>query len=94
MTLGAELYATIRDSGRERVCDVAKAIAHPEMHDKLHIAPFDIIDIEGEPCEVTHYKEKWTKLHRWFNAGTLVQPESMLQRHQAEMKWKRYTTSG
>lgn len=72
MTLGAELYATIRDSGRERVCDVAKAIAHPEMHDKLHIAPFDIIDIEGEPCEVTHYKEKWTKLHRWFNAGTLV----------------------
>ena len=42
------------------------------MHDKLHIAPFDIIDIEGEPCEVTHYKEKWTKLHRWFNAGTLV----------------------
>lgn len=45
MTLGAELYATIRDSGRERVCDVAKAIAHPEMHDKLHIAPFDIIDI-------------------------------------------------
>lgn len=72
MTLGAELYATIRDSGRERVCNVAKAIAHPEMHDKLHIAPFDIIDIEGEPCEVTHYKEKWTKLHRWFNAGTLV----------------------
>lgn len=72
LTLGAELYATIRDDGRERVCDVAKAIAHTELHDKLHIAPFDIIDIEGESCEVSHYKDKWTKLNRWFGGGTLV----------------------
>lgn len=72
LTLGAELYATIRDDGRERVCDVAKAIAHTELHDKLHIAPFDILDIESEPCEVSHYKEKWTKMNRWFNGGTLV----------------------
>lgn len=72
LTLGAELYATIRTDGRERVCDVAKAIAHPELHDKLHIAPFDIIDIEGEPCEVSHYKEKLDKLNRWFGKGNLV----------------------
>lgn len=72
LTLGAELYATIRTDGRERVCDVAKAIANADLHDKLHIAPFDIIDIEGEPCEVSHYKEKWDKLNRWFGKGDLV----------------------
>lgn len=72
LTLGAELYATIRIDGRERVCDVSKAIAHPELHDKLHIAPFDIIDIEGKPCEASHYKEKWNKLNRWFDKGNLV----------------------
>lgn len=72
LTLGAELYATIRTDGRERVCDVAKAIAHPELHDQLHIAPFDIIDIDGESCEVSHYKEKWDKLNRWFGKGNLV----------------------
>ena len=72
VTLGAELYATIRTDDRERVCDVAKAIACPELHDKLHVAPFDIIDIEDEPCEVSHYKEKWEKLNRWFGKGNLV----------------------
>lgn len=72
LTLGAELYAQIRTDGRERVSDVSKAIAHPDLHDKLHIAPFDIIDIEGQSCEVSHYKEKWDKLGRWFGKGSLV----------------------
>lgn len=79
LTLGAELYATIRENDRERVCDVSKAIANPQLHDNLHIAPFDIIDLDGTPYEVTHYKEKWKMLSRWFSKGKLVRQVDALQ---------------
>lgn len=72
ITLGAELYATIREDGRERVCDVKKAAADPALRGALHLAPFDIIDQEGVTCEMSHYREKWNLLSRLFGKGSLV----------------------
>lgn len=73
-TFGAELYATINPNGRERVNDVATAIARPELHDQLHLAMFDIIDMDNQPYEVDHYKEKIKTLGRFFGKGNLVLP--------------------
>lgn len=73
ITVAAELYATIRNDGRERVCDVATAIADDKKHGCLHLAPFDIIDIEGEPFVAEHYKQKFAKLNELFK-GELVRP--------------------
>lgn len=43
----AELYALLSDKGRERVCDVATALADSDLHDKLHLAPFDLLEVDG-----------------------------------------------
>ena len=72
ITLGAELYATISNDGRERVGDVKTAAANTALHKDLHLAPFDIIDENGTAPEVAHYKEKWSRLSELFADGTLV----------------------
>lgn len=73
-TFGAELYATINPNGRERVCDVSTALANPELHNQLHLAIFDVIDIDNSPFEPSHYKDKILKIKQIFNNGDLVKP--------------------
>lgn len=64
---GAELYATISKDGRERVCDVAQAMADASLHGQLRLAIFDVMD-----TEFGHYKEKLVYLRRIFGKGDLV----------------------
>ena len=71
-TVAAELYAKISVDGRERVHDVKSAIADKKF-DKLFLAPFDIIDLNGEAFQADHYKNVHAKLSELF-AGTLVSP--------------------
>ncbi len=73
ITVAAELYATIRNGGRERVGDVAIALGDEQLHDQLHLAPLDILDVEGESFAVFHYKDKLALLNKHFG-GALVKP--------------------
>lgn len=73
-TFGAELYSTINPRGRERVCDVSTALANLEFHNQLHLAVFDIIDIDNSSLEVSHFKDKILKIKHIFKNGELVKP--------------------
>lgn len=68
-TVVAELYANMGDGVRERVCDVKTALA--TSTEKLQLAPFDIIDLDGQPFETEHYKDTHAQLLKLFN-DTLV----------------------
>ena len=72
-TIAAELYATLSDTGRERVGDVATALADTKLQEKLHLAPFDILDLDDTPFKAEHYKETLAKLNELFS-GALVKP--------------------
>ena len=43
----AELYAVLEDGKRERVGDVSKALADKSLWDRLFLAPFDIVMLDG-----------------------------------------------
>lgn len=68
--IAAELYATLSADGRERVHDVKSAIADG-MLDRLMLAPFDIIQLDGAEYRAEHYKETHARLSEIFH-GTLV----------------------
>lgn len=59
--LVAELYLP-RENGRPRCGDIRAALADNELKDKLALAAFDIIEIDGQAFECTHYKEVYEKL--------------------------------
>lgn len=71
---GAELYATISRNGRERVGDVAQVLADDTLHDKLHFAVFDVMEIDGQTPQFAHYKEKLAYLCSIFGRGDRVRP--------------------
>ena len=70
----AELYAIINDSGRERVCDVATAIADEALHEDLYLAPFDLIEVNGEKLDELHISEKMQRLRELFLGCETVHP--------------------
>lgn len=57
----AELYLP-RENGRPRCGDIRAALADNELKDQLALAAFDIIEIDGQAFERTHYKEVYEKL--------------------------------
>ena len=63
--IAAELYLP-REEGRPRCGDVQMALADAEQKDKLALAPFDIIEIDGEPFQAEHYKEVHARLKDLF----------------------------
>lgn len=83
--IAAELYAKISVDGRERVGDVKAAIA-AEQYDKLFLAPFDIIDLNGEEYKAEHYKTTHAKLVELFT-GTQVKPvEGKVAKEKAQVE--------
>lgn len=72
--LAGELYATISRDGRERVCDVAQALADQSLHSQLRLGLFDVMELNGSAVETHHYKEKLAMLRRLFGVGDLVRP--------------------
>lgn len=69
----AELYAVLDGGKRERVGDVASALADKTLWDKLHLAPFDITELDGEEFNSNNYNETIKKLYSIFK-GELVKP--------------------
>lgn len=66
VTVVAELYAALGDTGRERVFDVSRAIADKSLNDRLKLAIFDIVDIDDESCNNLPYPEKIDKIKNLF----------------------------
>lgn len=69
-TIGAELFARPESGTRERVGQVATALA--SAPERLLLAPFDLIDIEGETLATDDYAAKHERLKKIFKEGKLV----------------------
>ena len=80
--IAAELYLP-REGGRPRCGDVQAALADDAKRDQLALAPFDIIELNGEKWKAEHYADTHNKLCTLFNGqltidnGQLVQPVQM-----------------
>lgn len=93
--IAAELFAPL--NGRERVGDVATALADPALHDKLHLAPHNIIELNGEPFAATHYKQTHQRLMQLFDHGELVHPvigNSASSAYEVEAFYDHWVTDG
>lgn len=73
--IAVELYMPCPD-GRPRHGDVATALSSDTDREKLHLAPFDIIEIDGEKWKPSHYSETHEKLNTLFTADS-VKPVEM-----------------
>ena len=80
--IAAELYLP-RPEGRPRCGDVQAALADDAKRDQLALAPFDIIELDGEAWKASHYADTHNKLCTIFNSqfsilnSQLVQPVQM-----------------
>ena len=74
-TIAAELYLP-REDGRPRCGDVTAALADDAKRNELCLAPFDIIELDGNPWKAEHYSETHNKLCTIFNAD-MVKPVQM-----------------
>ena len=74
-TIAAELYLP-RPDGRPRCGDVAAALANDAKRNELCLAPFDIIELDGESWKAEHYSETHNKLCTIFNSQ-LISPVQM-----------------
>lgn len=73
-SVAGELYITLCNDGRERVCDVSKALADLSLRNQLRFAPFNLLDEAGVPVPAKHYRDIHTQLKRIFANGYLVTP--------------------
>ena len=71
--IAAELYVP-RPDGRPRCGDVLSALA--DNPDQLALAPFDIVELDGEPWKAEHYSDTHNKLCTIFQ-DEQVKPVSM-----------------
>ena len=74
-TIAAELYLPHPD-GRPRCGDVAAALADDTKRDELCLAPFDIVELDGNPWKAEHYSDTHNKLCTIFTAD-MVKPVQM-----------------
>ena len=60
--IAAELYLP-RPEGRPRCGDVLKALADDTLKEQLHLAPFDIVELDGEQWKAEHYGDTQPPVH-------------------------------
>ena len=63
--IAAELYMPCPD-GRPRHSDVSRALADNDLKDELRLAPFDIVELDGQPWQAEHYSETYKTLSTIF----------------------------
>ena len=73
--IAAELYMPCPD-GRPRHSDVSRALADESLKDSLHLAPFDIVEIDNTPWQAAHYSETHARLCEIFT-DEAVRPVEM-----------------
>ncbi len=69
----AELYVD-ESKGRTRVFDVLKAVADKNALGTLKLAPFDVLEIDGENLKAQSYTETFNKITEIFAKSALCQP--------------------
>ena len=74
-TIAAELYLP-RPDGRPRCSDVIMALADDAKRDELCLAPFDIVELDGDQWKAEHYSETHNKLCTIFS-NDMVKPVQM-----------------
>ncbi len=80
--VAAELFMP-KEGGRPRCADVKRALADPALRDELRLAPFDILEVNGEPWKADHYKHTHAQLCQWFH-GDYVIPVDMMKAESLE----------
>ena len=73
--IAAELYLP-RPEGRPRCGDVQAALADDAKRDQLALAPFDIVELDGEKWQAEHYADTHNKLCTIFQ-NEQVKPVQM-----------------
>ena len=73
--IAAELYLP-REGGRPRCGDVPAALADDGKRDQLALAPFDIIELDGDAWKAEHYNDTHNKLCTIFQ-NEQVKPVEM-----------------
>lgn len=73
--IAAELYLP-RPEGRPRCGDVQAALADDAKRDQLALAPFDIVELDGEKWQAEHYADTHNKLCAIFQ-NEQVKPVQM-----------------
>lgn len=79
--VAAELFAVVNPDGRERVADALSALADERRHDTLKLAPFDIVEIDGEAYHPNHYRETLKKLQEIFSGSRYIKPLRGIEAH-------------
>ncbi|MDR1320729.1 MAG: hypothetical protein LBK56_04800 [Gracilibacteraceae bacterium] len=69
----AELY-TDETAERTRVFEVLAALADRERHDRLRLAPFDLLRLDGEPFRPASFAETYQKLTALFGNSAYCRP--------------------
>lgn len=69
----AELYVEEKN-GRTRVFDVLSAISKEDSIETLNLAPFDILEIDGQPFNADSFEQTYQKLSELFSESLNVKP--------------------
>ena len=74
--IAAELYLP-KEEGRPRCGDVPRALADPDLREKLCLAPFDIVSVNGESWQGKPYSEIYDHLSSLFKADACCPVQMM-----------------
>ena len=74
--VAAELFMP-KEGGRPRCADVKRALADPALRDELRLAPFDILEVNGELWNTDHYKHTHAQLCKWFQGDDVIPVDMM-----------------
>lgn len=74
--VAAELFMP-KEGGRPRCADVKRALADPALREELRLAPFDILEVNGEPWKADHYKHTHAQLCQWFHDDDVIPVDMM-----------------
>ena len=76
VVVAAELFMP-KQGGRPRCADVKRALADPAQRNELRLAPFDILEVNGEPWKADHYKYTHAQLCKWFQGDDVIPVDMM-----------------
>ena len=76
VVVAAELFMP-KQGGRPRCADVKRALADPAQRNELRLAPFDILEVNGEPWKADHYKHTHAQLCKWFQGDDVIPVDMM-----------------
>lgn len=74
--VAAELFMP-KEGGRPRCADVKRALADPALRDELRLAPFDILEVNGDPWKADYYKHTHAQLCQWFHDDYVIPVDMM-----------------